>query len=148
MATFYMIPGASAANPATVNGRTYQFVDTPIAVPDFDGQVLGANGWQTVDPPASTYAVGGPVAYGSDADFTVPSGAAQTVIWNSAITALRNAVLQSAATNGDQVRVVRTASATGAFNIVVGPKNLTAAGQWVQVEYDGTQWVETAYGTL
>jgi hypothetical protein len=87
-----------------------------------------------------------------DANFTVAAGTSTTIIYNTPITALRSVTLAtSGAQNGDFARVVRTASCTGAFNINVGTgplKALTAAGQWCDVQYNGSAWVLTAYGTL
>lgn len=43
--------------------------------------------------------------------------------------------------NGAKFRIVREASATGAFNLNVGTgplKALTAASTWCEVEYDGS----------
>lgn len=51
--------------------------------------------------------------------------------------------------NGIKFRIVRAASATGAFNLIIGSlKNLTAAGQWADIENRGGAWMLTAYGTL
>lgn len=88
-----------------------------------------------------------------DANFTVAAGTSITIIYNTPITALRSVTLlaSSATQNGDSARIVRTTSCTGAFNINVGTgplKALTAAGQWCDVQYNGTAWVLTAYGTL
>jgi hypothetical protein len=50
---------------------------------------------------------------------------------------------------GLKFRIVRAATATGAFNLVIGAvKTLTTAGTWADVEYDGTQYTLTASGTL
>lgn len=88
-----------------------------------------------------------------DANFTVTAGTSTTIIYSTPITALRSVSLisSSAVQNGDSARIVRTAACTGAFNINVGTgplKALTAAGQWCDVQYNGTAWVLTASGTL
>jgi hypothetical protein len=50
---------------------------------------------------------------------------------------------------GATYKVVRGASATGAFNLTVnGAKALTTAGEWVEYTYTGSAWTETGYGTL
>jgi len=52
--------------------------------------------------------------------------------------------------NGDKLRVVRTTAATGAFNVNVGtgPLKALAAGQWCDVEFNGSAWMLTAFGSL
>lgn len=52
----------------------------------------------------------------------------------------------SGAINGDTFRIFRTAG--GAFNLDVGSLKMLAADQWVDVTYNGTQWVVTAFGDL
>ena len=49
MTTHRLIPpGGPGTNPITVNGRTYSCAaGSTIDVPDFDAQVLMANGWST-----------------------------------------------------------------------------------------------------
>ena len=88
-----------------------------------------------------------------DANFTVAAGTSTTIIYNTPITALRSVVLTtgSSTQNGDSARIVRTAACTGAFSINIGTgplKALTSAGQWCDVQYNGTAWVLTASGTL
>lgn len=76
----------------------------------------------------------------------------ETNIWNTPLTAARSVTLSTTgAFNGAKFRIVRTANATGAFNLNVGTgplKALTAAGQWCEVEYDGAAWFLSSYGTL
>jgi hypothetical protein len=87
-----------------------------------------------------------------DANFSYSVGKETTIIYNSAITSLRSVSLSTTnALSGDKVRVIRTKKCTGSFNINVGTgplKALTAPGQWCDIEYNGTVWVLTAYGTL
>lgn len=69
--------------------------------------------------------------------------------WATALTVNRTVTL--AVTNageGDKFRIVR--SGLGAFTLNVGGlKTLPAAtAAWCDVEFDGTAWVLTAYGTL
>lgn len=88
-----------------------------------------------------------------DAAATLTAGtSARTQIWNTAITADRAVTLSTTgAYNGAKFRIVRTASATGAFNLNVGTGPLKAmgtAGSFCEVEYNGSAWVLTTYGTL
>ncbi len=77
---------------------------------------------------------------------------ATTLRFNTPLTALRTVTLSTTgAQTGDKFRIVREAGATGAFNIDVGTgplKSLTAAGQWCDVEHDGTAWRLTGSGSL
>lgn len=69
--------------------------------------------------------------------------------WNSPLTTNRTLTLSTTGgLTGDCFRVVRTAAATGAFNLSVGGLKNLAAGQWCDVEFDGTAWVLTAFGSL
>lgn len=88
-----------------------------------------------------------------DAAVTLTVGSsAYTQIYATAITAARAVTLSTTgATKGARFRVVRKATATGAFSVNVGTgplKALTAAGQWCDVEYDGSAWFLSAYGAL
>ena len=86
-----------------------------------------------------------------NASITLTAGAsAQTVIFNAVLTANRTVTLSTTnAQNGDMFRIVRTAAATGAFNIDVGGlKTLATAGLWCDVTYNGSAWVLTANGAL
>lgn len=72
-------------------------------------------------------------------------------IWDTPLTADRAVTLST--TNvytSAAFRVVRTANATGAFNLNVGsgPLKQLASGEWVDVYYDGSQWLVTAAGSL
>lgn len=88
-----------------------------------------------------------------DAAKTLTVGAAnswQTQTWATPLTANRTVTLSNTnAYDSAKFRIRRTAAATGAFNLVIGitGKNL-AAGQWCDVEYDGTNWNVTAFGSL
>jgi hypothetical protein len=87
-----------------------------------------------------------------DADLTLtPFSSFTTNCWQSPITANRTVTLSTTnAVSGLKFRVVRGAAATGAFNLNVGtgPLKSLAAGQWCDVEYDGTVWRLTAAGSL
>lgn len=75
-----------------------------------------------------------------------------TNLWNTAITADRAVTLNTgAARNGDRFRIIRGASATGAFNLNVGTgplKALGTAGTWCDVEFNGSAWMLTGNGSL
>lgn len=88
-----------------------------------------------------------------DAAVTATVGSTEpTIRFNTAISVDRAVTLSTTgAYNGAKFRVVREASATGAFNINVGTgplKALATASTWCDVEYDGAAWRLTAYGTL
>lgn len=71
--------------------------------------------------------------------------------WNTPLTAARAVTLSTTgAYNGAKFRIVRTAAATGAFNLNVGtgPLKALAAGQWCDVAFDGTAWMLTGFGSL
>lgn len=94
---------------------------------------------------------GGITARG-DAAATLTVSDKPTQIWNVPLTADRAVTLPSSgALEGDRFRIVRSAAATGAFNLNVGTgplKALASAGSWAVVEYDGSAWVLTGYGAL
>lgn len=82
---------------------------------------------------------------------TIGVGDEYTQYWNTPLTNDRTCGLStSGAFNGAKFRIVRTAASTGAFNIHVGtgPLKLLATGQWCDVEYNGTAWVLTGFGSL
>jgi hypothetical protein len=79
-----------------------------------------------------------------------------TQLWNTPLTAARAVSLNRSVDEpmgliGQKFRIVRGAGATGAFNLNVGTgplKALTAAGQWCDVECEGSTWRLTASGSL
>lgn len=77
------------------------------------------------------------------------TSSATTNRWNSTLTSDKVVTLSTTnAINGAKFKIVRTGG--GAFNLIVGTgplKNL-AANQWCEVEYDGSAWILSAYGTL
>lgn len=87
-----------------------------------------------------------------DAAATLTVGSSEmTQVWSTALTTDRAVTLSTTgAYNGAKFRVVRTAAATGASNLNVGtgPLKALAAGQWCDVEYSGSAWMLTAYGSL
>ena len=104
------------------------------------------HGWQVI----GKFLRGGVSADRGDAaaTLTVKQGS-PTQVWSTELTADRAVTLSTTgAVNGDKWRIVRPA--TGAFNLNVGtgPLKALAAGSWCDVEYNGTAWVLTAYGSL
>jgi hypothetical protein len=88
-----------------------------------------------------------------NADGTLTVGTSEpTALWNTALTADRAVTLSTTnAANGDKFRIIRGASATGAFNLNVGTgplKALGSASTWCDVEYNGSAWMLTASGSL
>jgi len=131
----FVLPGIG--NMKLRNGSTYRFMK---------------NGpWKPVsENPAFALNVS---ADNGDAAKTLQSHMSETTqVWGTPLTTARAITLSTTgATAGVKFRIVRKASATGAFNLDVdtGPlKALTAAGQWCDVEYDGSAWILTAYGAL
>jgi hypothetical protein len=79
------------------------------------------------------------------------NGSTVTQRWNTPLTADRAVTLSTTyARTGARFRIIRTAAATGAFNLNVGTGPLKAlpVGSWCDVEYDGSAWFLAAYGTL
>lgn len=84
----------------------------------------------------------------ADATLTVFSSFT-TNEWRSPFTANRTVTLGTTnAFSGARFRVVRSTSATGAFDLNVGGLKILAAGQWCDVEYNGSGWRMTAFGSL
>jgi len=103
-------------------------------------------------PPSFAYSA--PVSRSADRgneSVTLTLGVSPMVnTWATPLTADRAVSLNNTnAVAGARFRIVRAASATGAYNLNVGGGlKLLAAGQWCEVEYDGTTWVVTASGSL
>jgi len=84
---------------------------------------------------------------------TTATPTARTIIFNTPLTADRAVTLNTGADykDGDSYHIVRTAAATGAFNVNVGsgPLKALAAGTWCIVVYrGGGNWTLAAYGSL
>jgi hypothetical protein len=74
-----------------------------------------------------------------------------TQVWNTPLSANRDVTLSTTnAYNGAAFHIVRTAAATGAFNLNVGtgPLKALGIGAWCDVEYNGSAWFLSGYGTL
>lgn len=75
----------------------------------------------------------------------------KTHVWNTPITADRAVTLSTTGiTNGYEFLIVRTAAATGAFNLNVGtgPLKALAVGQWCRVAFSAGAWMLVAFGSL
>ena len=144
--------GATAARPTKTTFQVANdadwaggwYLDTDLRI---DGKPIVWSGTAWVDPwPSAVSADHG------DAAFTILPGQLTSVEkWNTPLTADRAATLSTTnARNGDSRRVLRTAAATGAFNLNVGtgPLKALAAGQWCDVMYDGSAWILTGFGSL
>lgn len=88
-----------------------------------------------------------------DAGATLTVGLSDTTqVWNTPLTADRAAALSTTdAVSGSKFRIVRTANATGAFNLNVGTgplKALSIPGSSADVEFDGTSWILTNYSVF
>jgi len=95
---------------------------------------------------------GGVVAdVGNSAATLTVNSSKVTQIWNTPLTADRAVTLSTTgAVEGAKFVIVRTAAATGAFNLNVGtgPLKALAAGSRCEVTYNGSAWVLTGYSTL
>lgn len=88
-----------------------------------------------------------------NADCTLqPNTATPTQIFSTPLTANRTVTLGTSTSlpfTGIRFRIVRTAAASGAFNLLIGPGlKILAAGQWCDVEWDGGAWNLVAFGSL
>lgn len=90
-----------------------------------------------------------------NAGATLTVGSSKNInVWNTAISADRAVALSTTnVSDGDTFRIIRTANATGAFNLNVGTGPLKAmgtAGSFCDVTYNGNTaaWMLTAYGVL
>ena len=87
-----------------------------------------------------------------DADITVYIGVSErTQIFDTALTAARTVTLDgNGAANGDTWEIIRTANATGAYNLNVGtgPLKALSAGEGCEVKWNGSAYILTKYWTL
>lgn len=88
-----------------------------------------------------------------NAGATLTAGASPvTNLWATPISVDRAVTLSTVnAYEGAKFRIVRQASATGAFNLNVGTgplKAMATPGSFCDVEFHGTAWTLTAYGVL
>lgn len=75
-----------------------------------------------------------------------------TAIWATPLTGGRAVTLSTeGCREGSTFTIIRTATATGVYNLNVGTgplKALASAGTWCKVKYDGSAWFLAEYGTL
>lgn len=85
-----------------------------------------------------------------DADATLyPGKSAVTQILNTAITAPRTITLSTdKARNGTTFAVVRRAGASGVLGVSVGGLKTLAVSQWCEVQFNGTAYILTKFGSL
>jgi hypothetical protein len=120
--------------------------------------VGGVWGWECVvagvPAPGSFVALGQiPMCSGNwgDSAVTLTVGASYTTnLWLSPLTADRVVTLSTTnAFAGAKFRITRAVSSTGAFSLTVGAGlKALAAGQWCDVEFNGTTWGVVASGSL
>lgn len=115
----------------------------------------GNHGWVCIvaGTPGTWIALGQvPYVYANwgDMDATLtPFASFPTNLWRSPLTTNRTVTLSSTnAVSGVKFRVTRTTSASGASTLDVGGLKSLAAGQWCDVEWDGSVWILTAFGSL
>lgn len=80
-----------------------------------------------------------------------PGTSPTTLYFTDALTATRNVTLSTTGVwGGARFRVVRSAAATGAFDVNVGGIKVLDPGEWVDVEYSETSaaWFVTGFGSL
>lgn len=97
------------------------------------------------------YMPGVSAANGDVAATLTPGSSHPTARWTSPLTVNRAVTLATASVlNGAKFRVVRTAAATGpsTLDVGTGPLKSLAVGQWCDVEFDGTNWILTGFGSL
>lgn len=138
--------GATAYKVAKIEGTTVYLK------PAFTG-TTGAGLAVAFVTPEFTYTA--PMSVSADkgnAAATLGVGTAQMVnVWATPLTADRAVAISTTnAVRGAKFRVVRTATATGAYNLNVGtgPLKALTAGTWCDVEHNGTGWILTASGSL
>jgi hypothetical protein len=72
-----------------------------------------------------------------------------TTCWATTLTADRTVTLSTTnAVKGARFRIVRTAGGAFNLNVGAGPLKALSANQWCDVEYDGSAWLLTAFGSL
>lgn len=111
--------------------------------PELYRLAITANGNRIILPRPLTASFG-------DVDVTVDvKDSAETLRFDTPLTADRTVTLSTnLAYNGAKFRIYRTTAATGASTLNVGWLKLLSAGQWCDVEHDGSAWRLTAAGSL
>lgn len=88
-----------------------------------------------------------PTAYPGDASVTTVAGPTFKAVYAAPLTAVRSVTFASGARQGDTVRVVRLAAATGGGVSVGGLVNILA-GTWAEATYSGAAWAITGQGAV
>jgi len=90
-----------------------------------------------------------PTRVGAIVDANITLSDAGTHVCNVPLTANRTVTLPDGS-EGNSVRVVRTAASTGAFklNVGTGPLFGLDPAEWADFEFNGTAWVLTGAGSL
>lgn len=121
---------------------------------DAAGHLRYLNGKPGADAVGHTVGAGSTLPDIGDRSYTTFAATRNTIIFNTPLTQARSVSLSASGnTDGDKVRVVRTANATGAFNLTVAAttSKVLTPGQWCDVEYwgnGGGVWIITASGSL
>jgi hypothetical protein len=115
--------------------------------------VAGQAGYAAIANTGSNNLVYVPSIVGADngdaAATLVPGTSAMTQRWDTTLTADRAVSLgTTTAWNGARFRIVRTGAGAFDLNVGTGPLKALATDTWCDVEYDGSAWVLTAYGSL
>lgn len=88
-------------------------------------------------------------SHGDEAATLIPGRSPRTHLWGATLTADRAVSLDTvAAAAGDKFRIVRTADGGFALNVGPGPLKALNEDEWCDVEYDGENWILTAFGSL
>lgn len=133
---------SSTATDVTVSNNTIRNCNTNISLnASVTARVFGNNysaSYELVSPDRG------------DASVTIVPGVdSPTQLFNTPLSTNRTITLSATnAFKGASFRVVRTAAATGASTLDVGGLKTLAAGQWALVEYTGTAWLLTGFGSL
>lgn len=85
-----------------------------------------------------------------NADATLTPGTSEhTNLWATTLTADRTVTLATSNVQaGARFRIVRTAAGAFNLNVGTGPLKALAASEWCDVEYNGSAWLLTAFGSL
>lgn len=128
-----------------VSSRIY-YVSSVVDADNFQIAVLkGGSSLTTTGSQSGTHTS---TTYGA-ACTLFPTLADNTVVLDAALTADRTvSVSTSGAGVGTCWRFTRTAAATGAFNWKIGALKDLAAGTWCTIEWNGSAYVLTSYGSL
>lgn len=88
-----------------------------------------------------------PTAYPGDASVTAVAGPTFKAVYDVPITSVRSVSFTASPRQGDAVRAVRLAAATGGTLSVGGLVNILP-GAWVEATYSGSAWAITGQGSV